>query len=54
MMDTLGIRLKPEVLPFSNIPAFLPPFWLARDKAMAVTGALTNRFANGPRSPLIL
>ena len=38
MTDTLGIRLKPEVLPFSNIPAFLPPFWLARDKAMAVTG----------------
>lgn len=37
MGDALGIRLKPEVLPFSNIPAFLPPFWLARDKAMAVT-----------------
>lgn len=37
MRDALGIRLKPEVLPFSNIPAFLPPFWLARDKAMAVT-----------------
>ena len=38
MTDVLGIRLKPEVLPFSNIPAFLPPFWLARDKAMVVTG----------------
>ena len=38
MIETLGIQLKPEVLPFSNIPAFLPPFWLARDKAMAVTG----------------
>ena len=36
MTDVLGIRLKPEVLPFSNIPAFLPPFWLSRDKAMAV------------------
>jgi hypothetical protein len=36
MIETLGIRLKPEVLPFSNIPAFLPPFWLARDQAMAV------------------
>ena len=36
MTDTLGIQLKPEVLPFSNIPAFLPPFWLSRDKAMAV------------------
>ena len=35
MTDVLGIRLKPEVLPFSNIPAFLPPFWLARDMAMA-------------------
>ena len=34
MTDVLGIRLKPEVLPFSNIPAFLPPFWLARDMAM--------------------
>jgi hypothetical protein len=36
MTEVLGIQLKPEVLPFSNIPAFLPPFWLARDKAMAV------------------
>lgn len=36
MTEELGIRLKPEVLPFSNIPAFLPPFWLARDRAMAV------------------
>jgi hypothetical protein len=38
MADVLGIRLRPEVLPFSNIPAFLPPFWLARDMAMAVDG----------------
>lgn len=36
MADEIGLRLKPEVLPFSNIPAFLPPFWLARDSAMAV------------------
>jgi hypothetical protein len=36
MRDELGIRLRPEILPFSNIPAFLPPFWLVRDKAMAV------------------
>lgn len=36
MADVLGIRLKPEVLPFSNIPAFLPPFWLSRNTAMAV------------------
>jgi hypothetical protein len=38
MIDVLGIRIRPEVLPFSNIAAFLPPFWLAREKAMAVTG----------------
>lgn len=38
MADELGIALKPEVLPFSNIPAFLPPFWLARNMAMAVSG----------------
>jgi hypothetical protein len=37
MTETLGIKLRPEVLPFSNIPAFLPPFWLARDMAMTVT-----------------
>jgi hypothetical protein len=34
MRDSLGIRLKPEVLPFSNIPAYLPPFWLSPQKAM--------------------
>ena len=34
MRDALGIRLKPEVLPFSNIPAYLPPFWLSPGKAM--------------------
>lgn len=38
MANELGIRLSPEVLPFSNIPAFLPPFWLARDQAMTVSG----------------
>lgn len=38
MQETLGIRLKPEVLPFSNIPAYLPPFWLAPDRAMRVAG----------------
>ena len=36
MHDTLGIRLKPEVLPFSNIPAYLPPFWLSPRQAMLV------------------
>ena len=34
MQDVLGIQLKPEVLPFSNIPAYLPPFWLAPQQAM--------------------
>lgn len=28
MTDVLGIRLRPEVLPFSNIPAYLPPYLL--------------------------
>jgi len=36
MQDRLGIELKPEVLPFSNIPAWLPPFWLAPGKTMAM------------------
>jgi len=36
MGDVLGIRLKPEILPFSNIPAFLPPYWLSRNTVMAV------------------
>jgi hypothetical protein len=34
MQEVLGIQLKPEVLPFSNIPAYLPPFWLAPQQAM--------------------
>ncbi|HWE61518.1 MAG TPA: hypothetical protein VHB98_07390 [Chloroflexota bacterium] len=34
MQETLHIRLKPEVLPFSNLPAYLPPFWLAPRQAM--------------------
>ncbi|MBI5928692.1 MAG: M24 family metallopeptidase [Chloroflexi bacterium] len=29
MENALGIHLKPEVLPFSNIPAYLPPFLLS-------------------------
>jgi hypothetical protein len=36
MATTLGIALKPEVLPFSNICAWLPPFWLAPDRAMVM------------------
>jgi hypothetical protein len=36
MHEVLDIRLKPEVLPFSNIPAYLPPFWLAPTRSMRV------------------
>ena len=36
MINVLGIRLKPEVLPFSNMAAWLPPFWLAPHKAMVM------------------
>lgn len=36
MTEVLGIALKPEVLPFSNIPAYLPPFLLAPQRVMAV------------------
>jgi hypothetical protein len=28
MAESLGVRLRPEVLPLSNIPAYLPPFLL--------------------------
>jgi hypothetical protein len=34
MATSLGIQLHPDVLPFSNIPAFLPPFLLGSDRAM--------------------
>lgn len=34
MIETLGIDLHPDVLPFSNIPAFLVPFLLAPNRAM--------------------
>lgn len=34
MSAVLGIRLKPEVLPFSNIPAWLAPYLLAPGRAM--------------------
>ncbi len=38
MEDELGIALKPEVLPFSNIPAYLPPYLLAPKRAMRMVG----------------
>ena len=36
MGDVLGIRLKPEVLPFGNIPGLLSPFVLAPHRAMVL------------------
>jgi hypothetical protein len=36
MRDALGIDLHPDVLPFSNIPAYLPPFLLRPDRAMTL------------------
>jgi amino acid transporter len=30
----LGIALKPEVLPLSNLAGYLPPFWLSPQLAM--------------------
>ena len=36
MERVLGIGLHPDVLPFSNIPAFLPPFLLRPDRAMVL------------------
>jgi hypothetical protein len=38
MRDSLGIDLHPDVLPFSNIPAYLPPFLLRPDHVMTVAG----------------
>jgi hypothetical protein len=39
MAESLGIRLHPDVLPFSNLPAYLPPFLLAPDRAMTLVPA---------------
>ena len=36
MADRLGIELHPDVLPFSNLPAYLAPFLLRPDRAMTV------------------
>ncbi len=38
MADALGIELHPDVLPFSNMPAYLPPFLLRPDRAMTLRG----------------
>ena len=34
MARSLGIELKPEILPFSNIAGWLPPFWQSPSMAM--------------------
>jgi hypothetical protein len=34
MADVIGIHLKPEVLPMSNIPAYLPPFALSPNRGL--------------------
>src|SRR5262245_22523459 len=36
MAEALGIELHPDVLPFSNIPAYLPPFLLRPDRALSL------------------
>ena len=36
MTNALGIELHPDVLPFSNIPAWLPPYLLDPSRAMVV------------------
>ena len=37
MADVLGIALKPEVLPLSNLAGYLPPLWLSPQLAMRRT-----------------
>ena len=39
MADRLGIELHPDVLPFSDLPAYLPPFLLRPERAMTVAAA---------------
>ena len=37
MVDELGIKIKPEVLPFSNLASHLPPFILNPNRAFRMT-----------------
>lgn len=48
MHDKLGITLSPDVLPFSSLAAWLPPFWLTPHKAMAMTEVHAIASAEGP------
>jgi hypothetical protein len=34
MADVLGIELRPEVLPLSDLAGYLPPLWLSPQLAM--------------------
>ena len=36
MREVLGIAVSDDVLPLSNIPAFLPPLLLSRNHAMTM------------------
>jgi hypothetical protein len=36
MTGALAIELHPDVLPFSNLAAYLPPFLLGSDRAMTM------------------
>jgi hypothetical protein len=36
MAEALGLKLHPDVLPLSNIPAYLPPFVLAPDRVLTL------------------
>ena len=38
MREAVGITLHADVLPFSDIPAYLPPFLLRPDRAMTLAG----------------
>jgi hypothetical protein len=43
MAQELGIRLAPEVLPLSDMPAYLPPFLLRPDHVMTLAGTPSRR-----------
>jgi hypothetical protein len=34
LADALGITLRPEVMPLSNLAGYLPPYWLSPQLAM--------------------
>jgi hypothetical protein len=36
LVERLGIDVNPDILPFSVIPAYLPPLWLAPEMALAM------------------